>query len=160
MVSDRRPPNLAPPVSVSTAILLASVQRAVTHIETLAAASTTESSRRKLTIAPMTDKTKDEYAIVTGIATQGINPRQLSITAKDLNRQDFRLLLSPDLEVPELILVGAAPEGIQLTFESFSGAEVAVVIRVATINRARFEAIFGGLRRVEARALATQRGVV
>lgn len=152
-------PNLAPPTNIDTAILLASVQRAVTHVETLAAATATESSRRKVTLFPMSGTTADEFVLVTGISTQGVDPRSIGITVKDLNRANFRLLMTPDLTVPDLVLIGDASEGIVLTLESYSGAQVPITIRAATIKRAEFEAIFGGLRRIQVQALQRARGL-
>lgn len=142
-------PNLTPPPSVQTAILLASVQRAVTHVETLAAATSTLSSRRKVVMTPATGETADEFVLVTGIRTQTIAPRQLIITAKDLNRAEFRLQLSPDLFVPDLLLIGDQTEGVILEFESLAGATINVVIEAATIKRAEFDAIFGRLRAIQ-----------
>ena len=129
-----------------TSLILAVARRAISYTETLAAATASLTSKRKVTLLPYTGQTADEYIVVTRIATVSVSSRNLVIRAKDLNRNNFRIQLPPELVVSDVPLFGDQTEGVELTFELFSAAPVDVTIHAATLTKAQFDSIFGALR--------------
>lgn len=116
--------------------------RSATHTETLAAANITAGTdtARKITLRAL-GGAGEEFIVVTRIQTQGIRPNNLVITAKDLNRHDFTLLLPPTLVIDDVPLVGDAGEGVQFVIRNNAAKSVPVTFSAVVLSRQQKDAL-------------------
>lgn len=117
--------------------------RGVSHTETLAAADSgdAEDTARRLVFTPTLP---NEWIAITRISTQAIEPNTLSLVARDLNRSDFALHLTPDLVVPDVPLIGSLSEGIEIVARNRTAKPVDVLFHCAVFSERNLMRILRG----------------
>jgi hypothetical protein len=126
-------------------VRLRGVLRAASHTETLAAADIVNGmdTARRIKITPLTGSGAGAFVVVTRLQAQDIRPSNLTITARDLNRNAFRLPLTPDLVVDDVPLIGDATEGVELVVRNGAARAVALTIHVAVVTETQLRELLG-----------------
>lgn len=132
------------PRGLVDAIRLRGLMRAVAHTETLPAASLSAGTDTAAAVSFTTGpRNADGWVIVTRISAQGIKPSNLTITARDLNRSNFALQLSPNLIVEDVPLIGDSGRGITVTLRNNAGSAVPVLFHIASLTDRQMAEVLG-----------------
>lgn len=120
-------------------VRLRGVLHAVSHTELLAAADISggTDTAREIKITPMVGAGVGEYVVLYRIAAQGIRPSNLTINVRDLNRNQYRVLLPPELVFDGDIFVGNAEEGVVLTVRNDAAKAVPLTLHFAVLSDAQ-----------------------